>query len=326
MVPPERKAELYYLLASCIYDQKKYIKAIKYCKMADKNISPDSRKTFLMAKIYDVWADSLVNLGKRKEALAIKKKCIEFAKKDGRYASFIGQAMFYTGINYMELDNYSEAKKYLMDALAIFRKLDKSGIAWQGSAYLFLAHNARYHNKWKEAETYYEKATVLFEKILFNKNVKNKFSKKSMDMAFIGICKAYKWLQFCFYKNSHQQKAILIYAKIKKLDDKSITNFIVDIYPGIISNYMDLKKYKQAHVLIEEALRLYESFELNKENLDNIATLWWLKANVYNLSGNTPRAIIAGKKACTILNKISKNNIRNKRILKILKTWQISRK
>jgi tetratricopeptide (TPR) repeat protein len=81
MVPPERRAELYYLLASCTYDQKKYIQAIKYCKMADKNTSFDDKKVFLLAKIYDVWGCSLVDLGKRKEALAIRKKCIEFAKK-----------------------------------------------------------------------------------------------------------------------------------------------------------------------------------------------------------------------------------------------------
>ena len=309
MVPPERKAELYYLLASCIFDQKKYIQAIKYCKMADKNLSPDSRKTFLRAKIYDVWANSLVHLGKRKEALAIKKKCIEFAKKDGRYASFIGQAMFYTGINYMELDNYSEAKKYLMEALVIFRKLDKSGIAWQGSAYLFLAHNARYHNKWKEAETYYEKATVLFEKILFNKNVKNKFSKKSMDMAFIGICKAYKWLPQCYFHTRTLEKIDILYpklVKLQKIETKSI--LLLDIFSSWAPFYIELDDYAKALVLVDKGLKTLKSLPPSNYNKKKKGFLLWSKAKALHLTGKSQTAYKNGLIAFSILKNYYSNN------------------
>jgi tetratricopeptide (TPR) repeat protein len=232
--------------------------------------------------------------------------------------------MFYAGTNYVELDDYSEAKKYLMESLVIFRQMDKSGIAWQGSAYLFLAHNARYHNKWKEAETYYEKATVLFEKILFNKNEKNEFSRKSMDMAFIGTCKAYKWLQQCFYINKNQKKAIEVYRKVKALKKaKNSLSLIADIYPGIISNYMDLKKYEEALFILDEGLGLYGKMQKSSEDQDQFATLWWLKANIFHLSGQCERAVLAGEKAYA---EFAKNHDDNSRFLtkisSCIKDWK----
>ena len=227
------------------------------------------------------------------------------------------------GIRYVEKDDYANAKDYLLRALEKSKIAGKKSFFWYGQTYLFLARNARYHNKWKESETYYEEAAGFLEKSLANIQNKTKLT-QTEKKSFMALCIVYKWLQRCFCLNQTQSKALTIYEKVKLLKINYPSSTLVpDIYPGLISNFMDLKKYKASIKLADEAIDLYSSMELSSKEQDQVATLWWLKANIFHLTGSPQKAVQTGQKAYA---EFAKNHTKKSRYLRkissCLKDWE----
>jgi len=227
------------------------------------------------------------------------------------------------GINYVEKDDYANAKYYLLRALEKNKISEEKSLSWRGLTYLYLARNARYHNKWKEAENYYEKAASSLEKSLASIKNKAKLSQTEKD-TFMTLCIVYKWLQRCFCLNQTQSKALTIYEKVKLLKiNYSSSTLVLDIYPGLISNFMDLKKYKDSIKLADGAIDLYSSMKLSPKEQDQVATLWWLKANIFHLTGKPEKAVQTGQKAYA---EFAKNHTKNSRYLRkissCLKEWE----
>lgn len=241
----------------------------------------------------------------------------------------LGQILLNLGLCSMNLNNDKEAEKYFLKSLTPFNNINGNNLFWQGTAYLYLAHSAQYHKKWKEAEKYYEQTAELLEKYLgFYQNDGSGELHDQIESAFTTLCLSYKWLQRCFCVNQTQSKALVIYEKIKRLKtDYPNSTLVADIYPGLVSNFMDLEKYEDSLKLANEAIDLYSSMKLSPEEQDQVATLWWLKANIFHLTGKLEKAIQAGKKAYT---EFAKNHSENSRYLKkissCLKDWEASSK
>ena len=124
-LPQKRRAKVYCFLAECYYSESKFIKAIKYCETADKEIINNVNTNDLKTKIYDIWAACLASSGKRKEAVDKFQKCMKYAVKAKRPNSFIGDVFLNTGVNYMLSEDYNNAKKNFAMALKSYQSIKK---------------------------------------------------------------------------------------------------------------------------------------------------------------------------------------------------------
>jgi tetratricopeptide (TPR) repeat protein len=325
-LPQKRRAKVYCLLAECYYSENKFAKAIKYCKMANKEIPNDINTDNFKARNYDIWATCLVSLGKRKEAIEKLKISLKYASQTNMSIKFIGQLLLNIGTNYMELDEYKKAKGYMFKALIKFNIIEKERDLEEGITYLYLARNARYHNKWKEAEINYVKSAKLLEKYLAlreNTELNKSSLKQTEGTAFMALCIVYKWLQKCFHKNKAQIKAIEIYLKIAKWEKQYKNSiYIADIYPSLIANYIDLKKYKQALLITKEGMLNLEPLPVSSQRQSLMATFCYLDAKIMFLSGDKEKAIKKCKNALTLFKKINPRSNRVKLISKKLEEWK----
>jgi len=195
-LPTGKEPMLFRHLADCYHSMKQYEQAVKYCRKAIQKNDNDENTPNNLTHIYDVWGNSLVGQNKRKQAIEKLKISLKYASQANMSINFIGQLLRNIGINYMELDEYKKAKGYMFKALAKFNIIEKERFSEEGITYLYLARNARYHSKWKEAEKYYEKSAELIENSL--QSLKSYgFNKiklaKAEENAFVALCIAYKW-------------------------------------------------------------------------------------------------------------------------------------
>jgi tetratricopeptide (TPR) repeat protein len=207
------------------------------------------------------------------------------------------------GMNYVEENDYKRANKCLLQALEKNKDTKEKSFYWCGLTYLYLARNARYHNKWKEAEKYYEKAAEILEKSLIEQEYKTELAQSEKEN-FVALCIVYKWLQVCFIRNDNVYKVLPLYPKIQKLKQTNKNSiYFVDIYPILVGSYTELEKYKQASELITEGLKMYNSLPKTQKVKSSIASLWWSKAKILHLTGKSKQAFKIGSKAYAVLKK-----------------------
>lgn len=304
-----------------------YKLAVKYIERSDKGTYFYAAN---MADAYFYWGKSLQFQEKDKQAADKFENAYKYALKAEMSPMHLGQILLNLGLCNMNLNNYKEAEKYFLKSLVIFNNIDENKLFWQGTVYLYLARNARYHKNWKTAEEYYEKSADLLEKCLASLN--GKPNKQTEEGAFEGLCLAYKWLQTCFYYNKVVDKSLATYCKFKsltkdcKFDKMAEHNLIcvVDVYPPLVANYIDLKKYKQASQLITEGKTIVEFLPSSSQRQQLMATFCYLEAKVLFFSGDKSKAIEKCKKALAFFKKTSPNSSITTIISKNLNKWEKS--
>ena len=212
------------------------------------------------------------------------------------------------GMRYVEKDDYANAKEYLLRALEKSNISEKKSFSWYGHTYLYLARNARYHNKWQEAEKYYEKAADSLEKSMAGIKNKAKLSQTEKD-SFMALCIVYKWIQVCFIRNDTTLKVLQLYPKIQRLKkiNKNSVHF-ANIFPILVGSYTELEKYDQASKLITEGLDMYKCLPKTIETQNSVASLWWSEAKILHLTGKSKKAFEIGSKAYAVLKKKYSND------------------
>ncbi|MCP3967474.1 MAG: tetratricopeptide repeat protein [Lentisphaerae bacterium] len=323
MLSPEKRAKVYYIIAECYYDKEKFAKAESICVKREKILFHEDVQLSLQAKYYDLWANCLIGLNKNKEAISKLHKCVVFSLKTKMPTSFIGQVRQTLGATYIKQDDYQNAKKYLLEAISTFQKIDEDISFWLGTTYLLLARNARFHKKWPEAETYYWKASKLFEKHLTQSTDELPNDRKTQT-AITGLSVTFKWLAVCLLYNENLTKIDSLYSKLpwfKKICHSP--KLLADIYKPWIGIYINLGKYKRASNLIEKALRIYKKLPQNNQTKNSTAFLLWSKAKILHLTGKSKEAYKLGLQASKILNISNSNNPKNlSKIKSILKSMK----
>jgi tetratricopeptide (TPR) repeat protein len=124
-IETEKLPRLYYL-ANCYFRLKQDSEAISYCQKAIKTLEnmTNSRIKFKMsAETYNIWGLSLSNLNQNKQAIIKFKKSLHYAYKTEMSKFFIGYELQNIATSYIELDEYTKAKKYLFKSLEEFSSL-----------------------------------------------------------------------------------------------------------------------------------------------------------------------------------------------------------
>jgi hypothetical protein len=99
---------------------------------------------------------------------------------------------------------------------------------------------------------------------------------------------------------------------------------VVDVYPPLVANYIDLKKYKQASQLITEGKTIVEFLPSSSQRQQLMATFCYLEAKVLFFSGDKSKAIEKCKKALAFFKKTSPNSSITTIISKNLNKWEKS--
>lgn len=308
--------------------------AMEQYELAVKYIERSGKGKYLyvadMADAYFYWGKSLQTQEKNKQAADKFENAYKYALKADMSPMHLGQILLNLGLCNMNLNNYKKAEKYFLKSLEPFNNINENKLFWEGTVYLYLARNARYHKKWQEAEKYYEKSVDLLEKCLAS--LRDKPNKQTEESAFEGLCLAYKWLQTCFYYNKVLDKSLTVYCKFKsltkdcKFDKMPEHNLIcvVDVYPPLVANYIDLKEYKQASQLIAEGKAIVEFLPSSSQCQQLLATFCYLEAKVLFFSGDKSKAIEKCKKVLAFFKKASPDSDITTIISQNLKKWEKS--
>jgi tetratricopeptide (TPR) repeat protein len=303
-VPQKLRAEVYFLIAECYYRKNKFTNAVKYCEMANKESTSDIKTDDFKAKNYDIWSVSLTALGKSKEAIDKLQKCIKYAVKAKKNNTFMGQVFLNTGTNYIDLKDYSNAKKSFSRALKCFQKIKEDALYWQGVTYLLLARNARWDSRWKEAEEKYERAVALLEEYLISDK-----QKANLDGAYCCICMAFKWLPKCYLQNKKLERIDILYPKLgmlQKIKNRSID--LGNVYSSWAAFYVMLDKYDKAIYLSDCGLKIFRSLPQDEYIKKQTGNLLWSKAKALHLSGKSRKAFQVGTQAYNNLEKYYSNS------------------
>ena len=322
-IDPMQEINAYCEIGNLCLLQKKQKRAEKAFDRVEKILSNKSSKfsEWDLHKNAIIIINGYIEMHKYSKAIKLQSWALA-ALKERKPSNFsMGRILLDFGINYSNMEKYENAKEHLLRALGKFQYNSKNYLYWRGITSFHIARNARYHNKWKEAENYYEKAVRLLEKYLASlKNNKHNLEQIEKN-AFLGICLAYKWLQTCYHCNNVPNKSLQTYYKIKKIW-KTNSIDLIQIYPSLIANYIDLKKYKQALLIIQEGILYLKSLPVSLEKQSLIATFCYLDAKIMFLSGDKEKAIKKCKNALALFKKINSSSSKVKLISKRLEEWK----
>jgi len=280
--------------------------SLKLAKNAEKNIP----NTMLLARIYRSIGDAyyyLNDLDRSNEFLLLAINTSETSNSVD--TAFVGGLYNDLGINYQDLDQFTESKNALNKAIQLLSgKKHLSILADAKSNLATLYHQA---GKFADAIRYFKEAYEIDKKV--GDPVRQSSSLNSLGRMYVDWGKYKTGLEYYFrsaelldsVKNSdmlairynnigmtyqlqgNHPEAIRWIEKAKVIEEKSGKSNKLGIrYFNLGSSYMALKDYKQAKILFEKSYDIFSSFNLTQEQSKITASL----GQLYFDQGNYKKA------------------------------------